>query len=349
MSTSTPVPHETAVVLLNLGSPATPRAADVRVYLKEFLSDPYVIDTSWLVRKILVDGIILNTRPKKTAEAYSKIWTPQGSPLVTHTQDLVNKVKSKLNNSVFMAMRYGSPSIPETLKQIKEQGFNKIVFLPLYPQYSYAATESSIVEFLKQQQRILPQSTTKVIEDFFNDAGFIKAVSATVRPVWERTKADLLLLSYHGIPERQIAKTIKPPKVCCVPGCCDTWGNKNQSCYKAQCYETSRLLAADLGLSDKQYFVAFQSRLGRTKWIEPYTDIILQDLPKKGVKRLLVSSPSFTADCLETLEEIQIRYKEVFMNSGGEYFEYIPCVNSDPLFVEAVCEIVKRRLENLYN
>jgi ferrochelatase len=338
------------VLLLNLGSPASPSVADVRKYLGEFLNDPYVIDLPYVFRKILVDGIILNTRPKKSAEAYQKIWTEKGSPLLINTRALTEKVARLFDPartgeesvSVKMAMRYGQPSIAKVLAEFKQEGVEDLVFLPLYPQYSYAASESSIVQFKKLQTQILPQAKVRIIEDFFAELGFITALADSMKYALERVKPDLLLLSYHGIPERQIAKISSPPPVCCVPGCCEQWGKQNEKCYRAQCFETSRLLAAKLNLQPNQVVTSFQSRLGRTKWIEPYTDILLPEFVQKGIKRILVASPSFTSDCLETLEEIHLRYQELFIKAGGEYFEYLPCLNARDDFAEFVAARLRR-------
>ena len=339
------------LLLLNLGTPNSPSVPDVRAYLDEFLNDPYVIDLPYLFRKILVNGIILNTRPKKTAEAYQKVWAKTGSPLMTHSKELTEKVIQLLATgdtqvnasiSVKLAMRYQTPSITQALKEFKQEEIDELVFIPLYPQYSYAASESSIVEFKKIQQQLLPQLKTTIIEDFFFHDGFIQALANSIKETVEKVKPDLLLLSYHGIPERQIAKISQCPVKCCSPGCCDQWNQDNLKCYRAQCFETSRLLGSKLNLKMEKIMTTFQSRLGRTKWIEPYTDVILKELPKKGIKRILVASPSFTADCLETLEEIKLRYAEVFMDSGGEYFEYIPCLNSREDFAQFLLQLAER-------
>jgi ferrochelatase len=334
----------TGLLLLNLGTPRSADPADVRRYLKQFLNDPYVIDIPAVFRRLLVDGIILNTRPKRSAEAYSKVWTERGSPLLFHTEDLLRKVRSRIGDtphppSVRMAMRYGDPSIRSALEEFRKEGVEDLVFLPLYPQYSYAATESSIVEFERLQREVLPGVRVRVIEDFFHEQGFIRALARKIAPVWNAARADRLLLTYHGVPERQLTKVQEPPRTCGSPGCCDTWGENNLKCYRAQSYETSRRLGAALGLDPQKCLTSFQSRLGRTKWIEPYTDFILKDLPAQGVKRLVVVSPSFTADCLETLEEIQMQYRELFLESGGEYFEYVPCLNSDDDFAAVLVDI----------
>jgi len=332
------------VLLLNLGTPKSPNTKDVKEYLREFLNDPYVIDIPKILRKILVDGIILNTRPKKSAEAYQKIWTTDGSPLMINTKNLTHKVQKKFhqdskNVTVKMAMRYGSPSLMEVLKEFKNENIEDLTFIPLYPQYSYAASESSISKFNQIKEEQIPNIKTKTIEHFFSDPRFIKALADSMREPLQRFKPDCLLLSYHGIPERQIAKIANPPKECCSPGCCDQWNEQNFNCYRAQCYETSRLLAKELALPEEQVITSFQSRLGRTKWIEPYTDFLLKDFPKEGKNRILVASPSFTSDCLETLEEIQLRYDELFKESGGKEFEYIPCLNSNDAFVDFISEL----------
>lgn len=336
------------ILLLNLGTPKSPSTKDVRAYLNEFLNDPYVIDLPYILRKILVNGIILNTRPKKSAEAYEQIWSKDGSPLMIHTKALTEKVQKFISDqnpekeeqiSVKMGMRYGEPSLTHVLSEFKKENIEELVFLPLYPQYSYAASESSIARFLELQKKILPNIKTKIIEDFFHDSRFIKALADSMREPINRFKPDCLLLSYHGIPERQIAKIKNAPAACCTPGCCDEWTKKNEQCYRAQCYETSRLLAKELNLPMEKVITSFQSRLGRTKWIEPYTDFLLKDFPKEGKNRILVASPSFTADCLETLEEIKIRYEELFKESGGKDFEYIPCLNSRDDFTTFISQL----------
>ncbi len=344
-------PSKKGLFLLNLGTPESPSTKDVRKYLDEFLNDPFVIDLPKIFRKILVNGIILNTRPKKSAEAYQQIWTKDGSPLMIHTKALTEKVRAVINRNrsesegvnVKMGMRYGKPSISETLNAFKKDQVEEIVFLPLYPQYSYAASESSLVELERLKNKIAPEIKVKTVEDFFNDPRFIKALADSMREAVTRFKPDCLLLSYHGIPERQIAKIKNAPKECCTPGCCDQWTKQNEQCYRAQCFETSRMLAKELGLPIEKVVTSFQSRLGRTKWIEPYTDFLLKDFPGQGIKRILVASPSFTADCLETLEEIRIRYDELFKESGGAEFEYIPCLNSRDDFAEFVSSLAQER------
>jgi ferrochelatase len=341
--------------LLNLGSPDSPDTRDVRRYLKEFLNDPYVIDLPYLFRKLLVDGIILNTRPAKSAEAYSQIWTPQGSPLLIHTRELTEKVRQLLESDaadpvlVRMGMRYGNPSMESVLNDFKKDGITELVFLPLYPQYSYAASESSIARFEVLQKKILPGVQMRVIHDFFHEQELVDAWISSMQRDIERFRPDALLLSYHGIPERQIAKIRNAPEQCCSPGCCDSWTEKNRWCYRAQCFETSRRIARGLGWVPERVITAFQSRLGRTKWIEPYTDHLLKEFPKQGIRRLMVASPSFTADCLETLEEIRIRYREDFLAAGGQEFEYLPCLNSRDDFSQCIAHLTRRAFSSLHN
>ncbi|NDF15354.1 ferrochelatase, partial [bacterium] len=245
---------KTGFLILNLGTPRSPVRADVRRYLKQFLNDPYVIDIPTVFRRLLVDGVILNTRPKRSSEAYSKIWTGRGSPLLFHTEDLLRKVRSRLGDrpdppSVKMAMRYGEPSIGAALRGFREEGVEELLFVPLYPQYSYAATESSLHEFERLQAEILPGVRVRTVEDFFSEEGFIDALVRKIVPAWAGARADRLLLTYHGVPERQLTKVRSSPAACGSPGCCDHWGEQNLKCYRAQCYETSRRIAAGLGLA----------------------------------------------------------------------------------------------------
>ena len=310
------------LLLVNLGSPDSTHPKDVKRYLHQFLNDPYVIDLPKFIRDFLVNGIILNVRPKKASEAYEKIWTKEGSPLVVHTRSLTRKVKAKLPFPVEFGMRYGSNSIEAGVRALIAQGVNHIVLLPLYPQYSYAASETAIVEFERVLQLFKGRLSGKVIEDFFEHPAFVNAIAESLNKPLETFKPDLLLFSYHGIPIRQTTKT------------------RNKKNYQEHCIQTTALLTEKLNLQPDQVMTTFQSRLGPVKWIEPYTDIILPTLPMKGIKKIVVLSPSFTADCLETLEEINMRYRELFLHAGGEEFHYVPCLNSDASFVHAITEIV---------
>jgi ferrochelatase len=307
----------------NLGSPLSPDVRDVKQYLKQFLNDPHVFDAPWIVRYPFVNGVILQTRPKKSADAYQSIWTKEGSPLLTHTRTLVNKLKSQLPFPVEYGMRYGQPSIESAIERLTKQAVNHILFLPLYPQYSYSATESAIKEFESQLSRFQGRITGKSIDGFHDHPLFIQAVAEKIKTAAETFQPDAILLSYHGVPVKQLKKS------------------RNNTNYRDQCFETTRLLQAYLGYPSDKMITSFQSRLGPTQWIQPQTDQELSGFPKKGFKRVITVSPSFTADCLETLEEIQIRYRDLFLKSGGEEFRYVPCVNSSDAFVNAIKSIIE--------
>ena len=311
------------LLISNLGSPDSPSVTDVRKYLKQFLNDPFVIDAPWIIRYPFVNGIILPNRLKKSAAAYEKIWTKDGSPLITHTKSLSHKLKQKLEMPVEFGMRYGTPSIQTAIEKLVHQAVNHIVFLPLYPQYSYSASETAIHEFEKGLIPYKGRINGSSIEYFYQHHTFIAAVAEKIKLAADTFQPDLILLTYHGIPEKQLKKT------------------KNKTNYRDQCLETSKLLQEALGYPPEKMVTSFQSRLGPIQWIKPYTDHILKALPKQGHKRILAVSPSFTADCLETLEEIQMRYSEDFLEAGGEEFRYVPCVNSSDAFVEAIQEIIR--------
>lgn len=312
------------LLLVNLGSPNSPDPKDVKEYLREFLNDPYVIDLPAPLRWFLVNVIILNTRPKKSAEAYASIWTDRGSPLVDVTQRLTRKVQERVSFPVEMGMRYGCPCINASVDRLVSRGVTEITLLPLYPQYSFAASETAIVEFENVVKKKYPKIKTRIIENFHQHPAYIEALVKSIRPTLEKLNPDLLLLSYHGIPNKQRLKT------------------RNKMDYQAHCFETSDLLQRSLALPKEKILTTFQSRLGPTKWIEPYTDLVLKDLPKQGKTKIAVASPSFTVDCLETLEEIQIRYQELFEEHGGKEFTYIPCLNESDDFVSAILKITSQ-------
>lgn len=313
----------TGVLLVNLGSPDSPSVPDVRRYLKEFLNDPFVINIPSLIRYFLVNGIILNTRPKKSAEAYSKVWMKEGSPLLFHTRNLTDKVRAKLQIPVEFGMRYGKPSIRSGIQKLLDQKVQKIVLLPLYPQYSYAASETAVVLFENLMKEMAPEIKSEIIEDYWDHPEYLDALTESLRPAMNEFKPDLLLLTYHGIPKRQVFQT------------------RNKRNYHAQCLLTSKKVREKLGLPVSKVRSTFQSRLGPVKWIKPFTDHVIQVLPKQGKKRIVVASPAFSADCLETLEEIKLRYAETFIESGGTEFHYVPCLNSSDSFVNSIESILK--------
>lgn len=337
----------TGLLLINLGTPEAPETGPVRAYLREFLSDPRVIDIPALARWLLLNLIILPTRPAKSAAAYRKIWTAAGSPLLVHHRALAEAVQESLGDGikVVAAMRYGQPSIANALATLKAAGIDRILVLPLYPQYSSAATGSTLEAVFTQAARLWNVPSLQVLPPFYADAGFIRAVASQARPVLARLQPDHVLFSFHGVPERQVKRSDDTGRHCLVQaGCCETIGPQNQYCYRAHCVQTATRTAAALGLSPDQWSISFQSRLGRTPWITPFTDVVLAELPGRGVKRLAVVSPSFTADCLETLEEIGLRADADFRAAGGDRLELVPSLNAEPVWVEAVVAMVQRAL-----
>ena len=323
------------LLLINLGTPERPEVSSVRRYLIEFLTDKRVIDLPAIVRYLLVFAFIVPFRSKASAKAYQAIWTEQGSPLLINSQNLVSKLQRLVNPEtcqIALAMRYGQPSIKMALDGLKH--CEHLTIIPLYPQYSSAATGSSIEKCLDliKGQDILPSMT--IIRDFYQHPLFIKAQSQLIQPHLQETQH--LLLSYHGLPERQLIKNNCNP-VCIEP--CKPITRDSHACYRAQCFETSRLLAQHLKLSEDQYSVAFQSRLGKTPWIKPYLEDTLVSLIDKGVKRLLIACPSFVSDCLETLEEVGIRAKEQWIALGGEELILVPCLNDDDRWLSALLDI----------
>lgn len=330
-----------AVLCINIGTPKADSVSSVRAYLKEFLSDPRVLDIPWLSRQILLRTVILPFRSSKSAKAYSSIWKKEGSPLLLETEKFCSKLQSVLGHDyvVKTAMRYGKPSLEKALKEVKD--FEEVILFPLFPQYASSSTGSSLefsLRFFSEQHNI---PSVKVLKPFYKKEGFIKALSEKVFEIKKKKNWDHLLLSYHGLPENQVRASEKNPKDFCSSHkpCPVTF--EESFCYRKQCYETSYLLAQSLNLKQKNYTVSFQSRLGRRPWIKPYTDKVLPELRASGVKNLAVICPSFVADCLETLEEIEIRAKEDWLQLGGESFTFIPCLNDDDSWVRSCSENIK--------
>lgn len=323
------------LLLINLGTPDAPDKAAVRRYLRQFLSDKRVVDLPFLPRYLLLYGILLPLRPKQSAKAYQTIWTSEGSPLLLNSFKLVNKLQEAFgdNLQVALGMRYGKPSLAEALDKLAD--CQQLTILPLYPQYSSAATGSSIASVLELLAKKTVQPSLTIIRDFYNHQGFIEPQAALIRPQLSDNKA-FVLFSFHGLPERHLLSS-GCPAVC--EGSCPSMKKSHPACYRAQCFETSRLLARTLGLDDNQYSIAFQSRLGRTPWIKPYTDIVLPELAAKGIKRLIVACPSFVADCLETLEEIGHRAQAQWLQLGGESLTLIPCLNDNDAWVKGIIDI----------
>jgi protoporphyrin/coproporphyrin ferrochelatase len=332
------------LLLVNLGTPEAPDPGAVRRYLREFLSDPRVIDIHPMGRWLLLNLFILPFRPRRSAEAYRKIWMPEGSPLLFYGRALAREVAARLQGEfeVELAMRYGRPSLRSGLEALRKRGATELTVLPLYPQYAASSTGSSVDELMRLLRGSWDIEPVRVLPPFYDDPGYLDAFAQGARPVLESSRPDLVLFSFHGLPERQIRKS-DPSGAHCLSSesCCDAIGSRNYRCYRAQSYATARALAARLGLPADRWTVAFQSRLGRTPWIHPYTDLVLRDLPGRGVKRVVVVVPSFVADCLETLEEIAIRGASSFREAGGESLALVPSLNAQPPWVDAVVRMVR--------
>jgi len=332
------------LLLVNLGTPDEPTPPAVRRYLRQFLSDPRVLDIHPVGRAALLNLVILPRRPAQSAEAYRKIWDPaRGSPLLYHSQDLCRLVAERLGAGwkVELAMRYGSPSIESALDRLR--AVDSVVVLPLYPQYAASSTGSTLEEIYRLAAARWNAPSLAAVPPFYDQPAFISAFTAVGRPVLERERPDHVLFSFHGLPERHMRKSDESGHHCLSsPRCCDRVSGVNRNCYRAQCYATARALAGDLALEADRWSVSFQSRLGRTPWIRPYTDVVLPELAARGVKRLAVFCPAFVADCLETLEEIGIRARDQFRAAGGDDLFLVPSLNSSPAWVDVVVDLARR-------
>ncbi|MBE15309.1 MAG: ferrochelatase [Dokdonia sp.] len=316
------------VLLVNLGSPDSTDPKDVKKYLGQFLMDERVIDVPYAARALLVKGIILNTRPKKSAEAYSKIWWEEGSPLIVLTERLQKKVQQQTDLPVEIAMRYGTPSIQSGLQKLHDQGVDDVMLLPLYPQYAMATTETInvLAESLRAQH--FPKMKITNVPAFYKKDEYIKVLSHSIKEHLEDSGYEHLLFSYHGVPERHIRKSDVTKIHCKIDGsCCSAASKAHEFCYRHQCYETTRRVGQYLGLKPGTFSTSFQSRLGFDPWLQPYTDRTIERMGKEGFKNMAIVTPAFVSDCLETLEEIAMEGEEIFHEAGGEQFTTIPCLN----------------------
>jgi len=316
-------------LLINLGSPDSPNPKDVRRYLGEFLMDERVIDLPKPLRTFLVKGIILNTRPKKSAKAYKKIWWEEGSPLIVLSKRLQEAVQKKVSVPMGLAMRYGSPSIEDGLAELEKQGVDEIMLIPLYPQFAMATTETILVLAEEIRKEKYPNLEFTVLPPFYNHPDYIKVLSESIQEDLKDKEWEHLLFSYHGVPERHIRKSDITKSHCKIDkSCCQTASKAHQYCYRHQCFETTRLVSEYLELKEGSYSTSFQSRLGVDPWLQPYTDQTVARFAKKGVKNMAIVTPAFVSDCLETLEEIGIEAVEDFEEKGGEELHVIPCINT---------------------
>ncbi len=329
------------VLLVNLGSPDSPSVADVRRYLREFLMDGRVLDVNWLLRFCIVHLAILPRRPKHSAEAYHKIWTPAGSPLVATSRNVRDKLRQRLSVPIELAMRYQNPSIPEAVGALSRQGVTDLLLIPLFPHYAMSSFETAVERVIEVAAQAAPRMRVHVQPPCFEQPDYIAALVGSAQE-WLMKDFDLLLFSFHGIPERHIRKSDPTGRHCLgSPNCCEISSPAHATCYRAQCFKTVAAFAKKAGLPKSKYSISFQSRLGRDPWLRPYTDLELARLPSQGIKKLLVVCPAFVSDCLETLEEIGIRGRETFLQAGGAEFSLIPCLNEHPLWLNALENMVK--------
>lgn len=334
------------VLLVNLGTPDSPSVKDVRKYLREFLMDKYVIDLPIIPRWILVNFIIAPLRGPKSAKIYQELWTENGSPLLYYGKRLETLVQEKMGDDYFvrLAMRYQNPSIKKVLEQFKKNNITDLVVIPLYPQFASSSTLSSIKKVEEVLKELNYSPTVKMIKNFVTNKKFIQAIAENGNNYWKTGEFQKVLFSYHGIPERHIIKDCENGYCKLDENCCKTYNSNNTLCYRAQCYETSRLVAEAMGLQENQYDVAFQSRLetrARDPWLKPYSDIVTADYPKQGIKNVLAFSPSFISDCLETTIEVGEEFAAIFHENGGEKWQLVESLNESQTWVEAIEELIK--------
>jgi ferrochelatase len=334
-----------AVLLVNLGSPDSTSVGDVRRYLNEFLMDGRVIDTPWLLRRFIV-GMILINRPKQAAEAYRKIWLPEGSPLIVTSRNVREKLQERVPVPVELAMRYQNPSIEGALRQLAGQKVNETFLVPLFPHCAMSSYETAVERVKEVAAKLALQMRIEVQPPYGAAPDYIAALTTSAANHLE-AGYDHLLFSFHGIPERHLRRSDPTGGHCLArPDCCEVASPAHATCYRAQCFKTVAAFVKQAGVPAGKFSVSFQSRLGREPWLKPYTDFELVKLPKRGVKKLLVLCPAFVSDCLETLEEIGIRGREAFLSAGGEEFAQIPCLNEHPLWIGALEKMVGRFLKN---
>ena len=325
------------VLLINLGTPDAPTTKAVRHYLKEFLSDPRVVEIPRALWKPLLHGVILNVRPEKSARRYATVWTKEGSPLLVHSLRqktlLMGYLGQRLKElglpsdhaQIELGMRYGRPSIRDALRKLREAGCSRVLLLPLYPQYAASTTASALDAVFAETQHMRRVPALRVVDAFYDDGGYIKALAQNINDYWTKNgRPNILMLSFHGVPRRTLER-----------------GDP----YHCHCRKTGRLVAAELGLKSEQYVISFQSRFGRAAWLTPYTQATLVALAKQGMRRVDVACPGFVSDCLETLEEIVQKGQAAFLKAGGKEFHYIPCLNERPAWIAALADLAVRNLE----
>ncbi len=338
---------KTGVLLLQLGTPDSPKTSDVRRYLSEFLNDPRVIDIPWLARKILVNGIIVPFRAPKSAKVYKELWEFGNgqSPLLVHSEKVKELVQARFNQNevtVELAMRYQNPSMNVVLERMRLANYDQLIIVPLFPQYASASTGSALDKAMSIISKWWVIPSVKIVSQFWDHDGYIDAVVDRAK-AFDFASYDHILFSYHGLPERQVDKVYEGTDLCSDQPCESEVNESNKFCYKATCYATTRLIAGKLGLNESQYTVCFQSRLDK-KWLTPFSDKVVEEWAKKGAKKLLVFSPAFVADCLETIIEIGEEYQEIFEEHGGEKVQLVPSSNDHPRFIDCLQELIAKEL-----
>ena len=334
---------KSAVLLLNLGSPASTSVPDVKKYLREFLNDERVIDRPGQpLRWLLVNGLIIPLRAKNSAHAYSTVWTDEGSPLIATSRHTQAKLQQRVDLPVELAMNYGQPSIPDVLHKFANDGVERLLLFPQYPHYAMSSWETVVAKVYREAAKIAPDLKIECVSPYYADDDYITALVESARPYLAQPH-DHLLFSYHGIPIRHLTKADTSQAHCqVVADCCNSCSPVHGTCYKAQITRTTKLFAQKAGLDPAKWSISFQSRLVGEPWISPYTDHLLEELPKAGKKRLLVITPAFVTDCLETLEEIRVEGARNFMAAGGESFTHIPCLNDQPVWIDFLAKRLQR-------
>ena len=334
-----------AAILLNLGSPDSTEVADVRRYLDEFLSDERVLDIAAWKRKLILKLFILPTRPKESAEAYGEVWTDEGSPLIVTSKEQHKLVSDQVEMPVFLGMRYGNPSTHDVIKQIKEEGITDLFIMPLYPHYAMSSYETAVVKTMEEIYEQCPEMRTKLLQPFYKDDDYIQALVDSAMPHMEDDD-DLLLFSFHGIPERHVRKSDPSHAHCLVrEDCCINPHPCHATCYKHQCLATTQAFLEKSGIPKEKTAISFQSRLLRDPWLSPYTDYELERFGKEGIKKIKVMCPAFVSDCLETIEEIGMQGVEQFTEAGGESLTLVPCMNAHPTWIK----FLSGRIEQWHN
>ncbi len=331
------------VLLVNLGSPDSTAVGDLRRYLREFLMDGRVIDVPWPLRAIIV-AMILIKRSKQSAEAYHIIWTPEGSPLIVTSRRVQAKLQERVTVPVELAMRYRNPSIQEAVRRLAKEKIDEVLLIPLFPHYAMSSYETAVERVKKVAAWVAPRMRIEVQPPYGDAPDYIAALAASAKNHLE-AGFDHLLFSFHGVPVRHLRESDPTGRHCLIVlNCCNVASPAHATCYRAQCFKTVAAFVKQAGIPAGKYSVSFQSRLGRDLWLMPYTDVMLAELPRREIKKLMVICPAFVSDCLETLEEIGIRGRATFLSAGGKEFELVPCLNEHPLWLAALENMVRRFL-----